>query len=142
LLSLGKEQKCTWSSDVEGAKSSGIMMIKGKKFRQSVVSQVTGQPETAMEIVTDGEWTYIWNPKTKEQGMKVKVTEEQKADTEKLANGSFDWGKEYNYNCSPAVVSDGEFTPPKEVEFMDLEALQNQFKNLVPSGVVIPTISE
>lgn len=139
LLGLGQEQKCIWSSDIEESKSSGIMLIKGNKFRQTVVSQIGSEPETQMEIVVDGTWTYLWNPKTKEQGMKIKVTEEQKTDNQKLADGSLDWGKEYNYNCSPASVSDSEFIPPKDVEFLDLEALQNQFKDLVPSGVVVPT---
>ncbi len=139
LLGLGKEQKCVWSSEVEGDKSTGTMLIKGNKFRQSITTKITDQKETAIEVITDGVWTYLWNPNTKEQGMKMKVTDEQKADTEKLANGSLDWGKEYNYNCSPASVSDSEFTPPKDVEFMDLQALQEQFKNLIPSGVDVPT---
>lgn len=139
LLGLGQEQKCTWSGDSEGNVSSGTMMIKGTKFRQTALSKVGSEPETQMEIISDGSWTYLWNPKTKEQGMKIKVTDEQKADTQKLANGTLDLGKEFNYNCSPASVSDSEFTPPKDVDFLDLEALQNQFKNLVPSGVVVPT---
>jgi outer membrane lipoprotein-sorting protein len=139
LLGSGQEQKCTWKSEVEGDKSSGTMMIKGTKFRQTAVSKIGDQPETAMEILSDGVWTYLWNPKTKEQGMKIRVTEEQKADTQKLADGSFDFGKEFNFDCSPASVSDAEFTPPTDVEFMDLEALQNQFKDLMPSGVEIPT---
>ena len=138
LLGLGQEQKCTWKGEVEGDKSSGTMSIKGTKFRQSVISKVGEEPETAMEIISDGMWTYLWNPKTKEQGMKLKVTEEQKADTQKLANGNLDMGKEFNYNCSPASVSDNEFEVPKDVEFMDLEALQNEFSKLIPSGVEIP----
>jgi hypothetical protein len=115
------------------------MMIKGTKFRQTAVSKIGDQPETAMEILSDGLWTYLWNPNTKEQGMKIKVTDEQREDTQKLADGSLDWGKEYNYNCSPASVSDAEFVPPTDVEFMDLEALQEQFKNLIPSGIDVPT---
>lgn len=138
LLGLGQEQKCTWVSEVEGDKSSGMMLIKGNKFRQSVISKTNDDKENSMEIVTDGVWTYLWNPKTKEQGMKIKVTEEQKADTQKLANGTLDLGKEFNYNCSPASVSDAEFVPPTDVEFMDLEALQNQFKDLMPSGFEMP----
>lgn len=142
LLGLGQEQKCEWSSEVEGNKSVGTMLIKGNRFRQSVISKTADQPETSMEVITDGEWTYLWNPKTREQGMKTKVTEEQREDTEKLANGSLDWGKEYNYNCSPASISDAEFVPPTDVEFMDLDALQKQFKNLIPSGVDVPTGEE
>lgn len=139
LLGLGQEQKCTWSGDTEGDKSSGTMLIKGTKFRQSVTTLNVGESETSMEVITDGTWTYLWNPKTKEQGMKIKVTEEEKADTQKLANGSLDMGKEFNYNCSPAIVSDSEFTPPKDIDFLDLEALKNDFQKLVPSGVAIPT---
>lgn len=139
LLGLGKEQKCTWSGDSEGNISSGTMEIKGTKFRQTVLSKVGSEPETQMEIISDGVWTYLWNPKTKEQGMKIKVTEEQKEDTQKLANGTLDLGKEFNYNCSPASVPDSKFVPPADVEFMDLEALQNEFKKLIPSGVEVPT---
>lgn len=138
LLGLGQEQKCTWKSEADGDKSSGTMMIKGNKFKQNAISKIGDQPETTMEIISDGIWTYLWNPKTKEQGMKMKVTEEQKSDTQKLANGNLDMGKEFNYNCSPASVSDAEFTPPTDVDFMDLEALKNQFKDLMPSGVEIP----
>lgn len=138
LLGLGQEQKCTWESEVEGDKSSGMMLIKGNKFRQTVVNVTNDEKENTMEVVTDGVWTYLWNPITKEQGMKIKVTEEQKADTQQLANGTLDLGKEFNYNCSPASVSDSEFVPPTDVEFMDLEALQNQFKDLMPSGFEVP----
>jgi outer membrane lipoprotein-sorting protein len=87
LLGLGKEQKCTWTGDDGENKSSGTMVIKGNKFRQTATSKVGSGPETAMEVITDGEWTYLWNPKTKEQGMKIKMTDEQKADNQKLANG-------------------------------------------------------
>jgi len=139
LLGLGKEQKCVWSGEENGQKSSGTMSIKGTKFRQTATTKIGNEPETAMEIISDGEWTYLWNPKTKEQGMKIKTTEEQKADTRDLANGNLDLGKEFNYNCSPASVSDGEFMPPKDIDFLDLESLKNDIQKLVPSGVEIPT---
>lgn len=142
LLGLGKEQKCVWKGENEGDKSNGTMLIKGNKFRQSVTSLNIGNSETSMEIISDGEWTYLWNPKTKEQGMKMKVTEDQKAETQKLANGSLDLGKEFNYDCSPASVSDSDFVPPTDVKFMDLEALQNEFSKLIPSGIEIPKDGE
>lgn len=139
LLGLGQQQKCEWSGEENGQKSSGTMSIKGTKFRQTATIKSGTEPETAMEIISDGDWTYLWNPKTKEQGMKVKMTEEDKADSQNLANGNLDLGKEFNYNCSPAIISDGEFTPPKDVDFLDLEALKNDFQKLVPSGIEIPT---
>ncbi|PIX67997.1 hypothetical protein COZ41_02085, partial [Candidatus Shapirobacteria bacterium CG_4_10_14_3_um_filter_35_13] len=77
LLGLGQEQKCEWSSEIEGDKSVGTMLIKGNKFRQTVISKIADQPETSIKVITDGEWTYLWNPKTKEQGMKLRVTNEQ-----------------------------------------------------------------
>jgi len=139
LLGLGKEQKCVWQGEEEGVVSGGTMSIKGTKFRQTATNKIGDKPETSMEIISDGEWTYLWNPKTKEQGMKIKVTDEQRADTQKLADGNLDLGKQFSYNCSPASVSDSEFVPPTDIKFLDLEELQNQFKDLIPSGAELPT---
>jgi len=142
LLGLGKEQKCEWSSETEGVKTSGRLWIKGNKFRQSVLTKIADKPEVAAEVLTDGEWTYLWNPTTKEQGMKIKMTEKDKEENNKLANDSLNLGKEFNYKCTATSVSDEEMTPPKDVTFMDLGALQEQMKGLIPSGVEIPTEGE
>lgn len=138
LLTLGKDQKCQWESNEEGNKTTGTLWIKGNKFRQTIANRIEGQPETQTEVISDGEWFYLWNPNSKEQGMKMKMSEEDKQENNKIANGAIDWGKQFNYNCSPASVSEADVTPPTDVKFMDLEDLQNQFKDLMPSGVEIP----
>ncbi len=138
LLNLGKDQKCQWTSDESGTKTTGTLWIKGNKFRQSITSTTDGQPVNQAEVISDGEWFYLWNPATKEQGMKMKMNEEDKKENKEIANGGIDWGKEFNYNCSPASVSEADVTPPTDVKFMDLQDLQNQFKDLMPSGVEIP----
>jgi hypothetical protein len=133
LLGMGKEQKCEWSSEIEGNKSSGKLFIKGNKFHQTIVSKLEDQSEETIEVITDGEWTYLWNSKTKDQGMKMRVTEEEKQQNKNLENESLDWGKQFDYKCAPANVSEADLTPPSDVKFMDLEALQNEFKDLIPS---------
>lgn len=139
LLALGKDQICEWSSNEDGDKVSGKMWIKGKNFRQSIVSQGVGESEIDVQILTDNDWVYIWNSKKKDQGMKMKLTEEQKLNNKNVPNQATDWSKKFNYRCSPTTVSETEMKIPTEVTFMDLQALQDQFKDLVPSGINVPT---
>ncbi len=138
LLTLGKDQKCQWESSEEGNKTTGTLWIKGNKFRQTITNKIDDRPETKTEVISDGEWFYLWNPESKEQGMKMKMSEEDKQENNKIANGAIDWGKQFNYNCSPASVNETDVTPPTDVKFIDLQDLQNQFKDLIPSGTQIP----
>jgi hypothetical protein len=126
LVNLGVAQKCTWSFEEEGNQMTGQILVKGKKFNQ--VAKING-PQGLMEFnsISDGEYVYSWSDDPAAGGMAFKIkleeSEEQTADNQ----GQMDWNNQYDFDCSPTVLSDKDFTPPQGMEFMDMNDLKNSF---------------
>lgn len=129
LVTLNIPQKCTWTFEEEGNKTTGKILVKGKKFNQ--VSKITG-PDGEMEFnsVSDGEYIYSWSndPKTGGMAFKMKI-EETETDTDAEGNIKMDWDGQYDFDCNPTILSDKDFTPPQGIEFIDMEDFTNNFKN-------------
>lgn len=133
LLSSGLAQKCTWSVTGEGTQSSGEITFKGNKFVQSLTTSIDGGANTKIKVLSDGAYSYMWNPDNKQSGIKVKVEDTQGTETQNNSEANIDWDTQYNYNCSPATVSDSDFVPPSDIQFVDfsqgLNKIQEQMKN-------------
>ena len=149
LIAKNIPQKCLWTTtDSNGTKTTGTMVINGQKFNQQVVIE---EPDTTltMHVVSDGTWIYSWqeNPTAQNStpAMKMKIGETQaeakdlneSAKEDQNNQSSFgsvvDYDNKTEYNCSPAVISGTEFQPPKDIKFTDYSQFLDEIKSNIPS---------
>jgi len=133
LLSTGIAQKCTWSiTNEDGSVSTGEIVFKDQKFRQQAKVQVEGSTVIST-VVSDGNDIYIWNDDNKTAGIKMKVeatTTTETSDGQNSSSQNIDWDGQYDYNCTPATISESDLTAPADVKFTDMSDLQKQMENL------------
>ena len=164
LVTTGAGVKCT----IEDPKMGQLTMFaKGDKAKVEGFPFVAGlanigensQPkEEKGTMINDGTWAYMWSGK---EGMKFNTKEienltpkEQNSsqnNSQSNASDWKDWVKEMDekgtkYDCSPTVLSDGDFTPPSDVVFQDWGEMLKGFmkmgeemKNKFPDQAVPPT---
>jgi hypothetical protein len=134
-IKLGGGLKCTFTDKTTGAVSN--YSAKGNKFHMTGVEN--GENDSNSEIISDSEYMYTWDVKKKE-GVKLKMPTEAelKEQAEKYKDMTQDLPDFTNpaevkemeeegvtTNCSPSVISDAEFVPPKDVKFQDLNTMMN-----------------
>jgi len=137
IISAGTAQKCTWSTkDTTGEVIEGTILTDGKKFKQTTIMSIGGK-STQSTVINDGEYLYTWTDEGSGTGFKVKMS-----DTAAVKNPAgvgqptqtVDMDKQTNYNCSPATVSDADFSIPSDIKFVDMANLQDSLKDInIPS---------
>lgn len=134
LMGIEKSQKCTWTTADEG---EGVVYVAGDKSRSEFkMPAVDGQPAQQLLNISDGEWTYSWNPITNE-GMKIKLEdkamddsmmaddEEMMADDENMMVDEVQ-NDEYEFQCEAWSADQNMFIPPADVKFTDMNAMVEQ----------------
>jgi len=140
LIAKNIPQKCTWSNNVEGSESSGSMIISGQKFNQKVTIKQDGVTSN-FNSISDGTYIYTWQDTSKDGNhMAFKMKLETTNDNQKTPEGNYtasgqtvDLDQEYEYKCSPTLVSDSDFQPPKDIKFEDYSQFLEEIKSSVPS---------
>lgn len=145
LIALGKNQKCvvtTSTTNEEGVKTDtvGTIYIAGKKMAQevSVTSSDKKTPNVNMNMISDGEFMYSWTPGSKNQGMKIKITDPSDGGVQNTngQQGSVDFDNKVDMKCSGWMVDNSKFTIPTDVKFTDLSEMM---KNIPTVPANIPT---
>jgi len=145
LLAMGKNQRCmvsTSTTDDDGTKTDtvGTIYISGNKIAQevNVVSTDKDMPVVNMRMITDGEFMYSWNTESKDQGMKIPMTDPSDGGV-KNTNGqseSVDLDNKVDMKCSSWTVDNSKFVIPTDVHFTDLSEM---IKNIPTMPANIPT---
>ena len=142
LIAKNIPQKCTYTgSNEEGSYTSDII-ISGKKFKQTIVYK-SAEGEEKINSISDGEYVYTWGThsagstfatKLKADFDATKAPEVEKDDSVGDMSGtSVDLDANFDGKCSPTVVSDTDFQPPKDVQFQDYSKMMEDWQKLVPS---------
>lgn len=128
FLAAGKNQKCTFSSSAGEAQTSGTMYFAGERMRGEYKSVSDGQTTNGQMIITDG-LQYFWEPSSK-RGVKLTISqqdaEESAGNTSSGSQGGLETDAEYDFNCDDWTVDQSRFTPPSDIEFMDISGIQSQ----------------
>jgi hypothetical protein len=116
-LAMGIPMKCTY--EVDGNQMEGV--ISGQKY----AGKMDIQGKTGNVIIKDN-CMWSWEEATK-KGMKTcfEPTDEQ----ESIWDDPDYENPEVTYNCNPTIVTEATFTPPGDVQFMDLEDLMKNPQN-------------
>lgn len=150
LVTTGAGVKCT----IDDPKMGQLTMyakgdkakVEGFQFTSmsdalSNASQNTPPKEEKGTMINDGTWAYMWSGA---EGMKFNINDmknlapkdqnqaQNQDNSQSSATDWKDWIKQMDnegtkYDCSPAVLSDADFTPPSNVKFQDWGELLKGF---------------
>ena len=148
FLTAGTGVKCT----IEDPKMGSLTMYaKNDKAKEEGFSYVSmnsafsasenAQPpkEEKGTMINDGTWVYMWSGA---EGMKFNIQNmknlsaqnqaQNQDNSQSNASDWKDWAKQMDqegvkYDCSPAVLSDSDFTPPSDVKFEDWGEMMKGF---------------
>ena len=118
-VKLGVAMKCTY--EVEGSEYVGY--VKGNNYR----GKMTTEGRTTEVIVKDN-CMWSWSSDNAE-GMKTCIEETEVESEEGTIWEQAGASNDVNYRCVPAAVTDAEFTPPTDIQFLDLDSMMEGLKD-------------
>ncbi|HUV42895.1 MAG TPA: hypothetical protein VMY36_03285 [Patescibacteria group bacterium] len=114
VVARGVPMKCTYTQ----GDNTGTSYIKGK----NIYGEMMAQGKQGYVIMKD-KCMWSWN-KDESQGVKMCFEEDIWETSEDYAQeGQASVASEAEYRCLPAIVSDSQFEPPANVNFMDMDQL-------------------
>ena len=133
LLKRGGSLACQISSDDNGNVTDGTMYISDGNLRGDFSFTQADGVSYEGSMINDGEFSYVWGDNLPfgedgPSGVKTKVSVQDQASGEKNDddNQIIDMDDSFTFNCQPWSVDNSKFTPPSDVEFVDLSAdIQN-----------------
>ena len=127
LLGAGKNTMCKMSYSDENGSTEGTAYVSGQKMRGDFTYTADGKAMTS-HMIRDDQYSYIWSDEeSKGTKIKTELTEQAQEETASPApQGGVDVDKEVDLDCSGWGVDNSKFTPPSNIEFMDLSATMMQ----------------
>jgi hypothetical protein len=117
LLSLGKNQRCTFKTASEGSSTEGTVYIAEGKMRGDFKTTVDGKAQD-MSMIRDGDTSYIWGSSLP-TGIKMTISLDELSSnqqTGQVVNPS----DKLDYSCIPWNTDASLFTPPSNIKFSEL----------------------
>ncbi|MBN1168909.1 hypothetical protein JXA63_03375 [Candidatus Woesebacteria bacterium] len=125
-IALGVGMKCSYEFD--GNQYEGY--VKGENYRGKMVN-TDGQ---VGEIIMKDNCMWTWS-EDEGQGIKTCFEEVDGQDTEEGEESVSIWDQKamdesgISYTCVPSSVADSQFTPPSNINFMDIDSMMQGFDN-------------
>lgn len=120
LLSQGKSVTCTVKYPSAEQATEGTLYVSGKQMRGDFKTTVNGK-EMDSHMITDQTYSYSWSSATP-QGAKMKI-DQVEAPNASPVSGQVDTNSEVDMKCSPWGVDNSKFTPPSNINFMDISQM-------------------
>jgi len=117
LVSLGKSLQCTFESNTEFAKTSGVVYVADGKVRGNFRVTVSSLGDQSFDayMIADTSNTYVWSTLTK-NGFKAPIQKE--VQTQPGQEG-VDYNQVLTYTCTPWQIDQTLFVPPTDVVFQE-----------------------
>lgn len=144
LITQNIPQKCLYSGSNEEGSFESEIIISGKKFNQTITYK-SAEGEEKINSISDGEYVYTWGTHSTGGTFATKLkadfddqstpevdTDSQPAGQE-VAESQVDLDTDYQGKCSPTVVTDANFQPPKDIKFQDYSQFLDDLKSSIPS---------
>ncbi len=139
LLQSGENKTCTYELMQDNKTISGAVFISGDNMRTNyeITSDEPTQNMTG-SMIKMGDKMYIWSSQMQQGVMMQYDLEELQAQYEKSESqpgqpsnpAPFDINKEMEYKCDSWNVDDNMFTPPSDIEFIDMSAMMNDIPKM------------
>jgi len=117
LLTGGKAQKCTFSSNTEGATGTTTIYVAKGKIRGDIVSNM-GERTINSHMLVDSSYSYVWTDDTN-QGYKFSIAQQTQV-TPSQNNGSIDLNQKVNYTCENWNEDSSLFQLPANITFQTM----------------------
>ncbi len=128
LLGMGRDVTCSFSTDGMDAEypSNGTMYTSGGKYRVDSISIVNNE-EVKYSMIDDGTNMYMWGESLDgEFAMKMAHMDiAEQSSNPNAPDTAFDYSERVEYDCDAGSVSDSQFVPPSDIEFMDMDAMRS-----------------
>ncbi len=124
LLSMGKDVACDVSYTVEQNETSGKVYVSGKKMSADFSIKTSDGKTMDNHMIQDETYIYSWSSAVP-QGTKMKIEAINASPTPATSGqpASMNVDQQVQYKCSPWGVDSSKFTPPTNVQFMDLSTI-------------------
>ena len=133
LLSSGKSQKCTYSSNLESASVSGTLYVANGKIRGDFTSG-TEQAKMSGHMIMDGGFSYVWTDMSK-QGIKMAIDQKLQQPSGAPASGqTLDINQTLVYTCQGWIGDGSVFTLPSDITFSTFALPAAASSGAVPSS--------
>jgi len=144
LIAQNIPQKCTYSGQNEEGSFNSEIIINGNKFNQ-VITYKSAEGEEKINSISDGEYVYTWGSHSTGGTFATKlkaefdtestpeVNDDQESISQEISESQVDLDADYQGQCSPTVVSDSDFQPPKDIKFEDYSKFLDDIKSSIPS---------
>ena len=145
LIAQNIPQKCTYSGQNEEGSFNSEIIISGNKFNQ-VITYKSAEGEEKINSISDGEYVYTWGNHSTGGTFATKLkadfsenatnTPEIKDNAEAIGNLSetqTDLDSKFEGDCSPTIVTDANFQPPKDIKFEDYSKFLDDIKSSMPA---------
>lgn len=122
LLAKGENQKCTFSN----ADGSGTMYFTSGKMAADFTVTSNGETRNGKMIIMNDQ-QYFWETSSN-RGVKLAFTSstsEQSSEQNTESSSGLDTNTNFDFNCTSWQVDNSLFTPPTNVEFIDLQNLES-----------------
>ena len=119
LVARGGSFKCTFTSNVTGAESSGTYYIVGKSIRADMMSSTAGKSVDVHIIVKDG-YMYNWSNASP---MAIKIPIAANEDPAASFSGATNYtqgNNAVNYHCEASSVDPSMYAPPANIKFTEM----------------------
>ena len=141
LLKLGSNAHCTFTYADNGSSIDGEVYLadKGQRLRGDFELEQTDGSMMTSSVIQDGGYGYVWSSAF-EGGYKMALDEESsifEAATSGEASSATSAIPDENvtYDCDAWVVNDSMFTPPANINFVDVSSqVETMMQNLDVSG--------
>jgi len=143
LISQNIPQKCTYTGSNQDGSFESEIIINGKKFNQTIKTKSV-EGEQTINSVSDGEYVYTWGSHVAGGtfALKLKTDFDTQSTSENSTNettgqeiveSQIDLDTDYQGKCSPTIVTDASFQPPKDIKFEDYSKFLEDLKSSIPS---------
>jgi hypothetical protein len=124
LLAMGKDAVCDVSYTVEQNQTSGKVYVSGKKMSSDFSIKTSDGKTMDSHMIQDETYIYSWSSAIP-QGTKMKVETVTASPTPTKTGqpASLNIDQQVQYKCSPWGVDSSKFTPPSNVQFLDISAM-------------------
>ena len=137
LIAKNVPLQCTFSHVDSEATTEGAVYLADSKIRGNFTTILNAKEPIESFVIQDSQYLYAWTSQ-EAKGTKIKledVEQEEAVEPETEAGqgavGFNDLEKQnINYSCKPWIVDNSLFTPPNNIEFLDLNQQMEQFEEM------------
>ena len=132
LMSLGRDQKCTFTEKTANSDSSGTVYVGGGKMRGDFTSIASGMTIQS-HMIAMGQKGYLWTSAMPKQGFTFTLPDPSAPSAAPANSSAPDYNQQLDYSCSAWTVDASMFALPAGITFSDMSALMHVTPGTMPT---------